>query len=569
MVEPIARAGLLLTIAATSAAAQGLTDRQRASIDSVFAPFGGTNRPGCALGVGRNGTPVYLSGYGMADLQSGLAIMPSSIFHVASVSKQFAAFAVALLARDGLLSLDDEVRTHVPELPDYGKRITIRHLIHHTSGIRDQWELLGLAGWRYPDDIFTQDDVLEIVRRQRALNFDPGDEYLYSNSGYTLLAIIAQRVSGKSLREFSDERIFQPLGMSSTHVHDDHTMIVPGRTSAYQRRPDSTWRISVPAFDTHGATSLFTTVGDLLKWQHHVGAATVGGEVLVREAETSSRLNNGKETNYGFGLTLEDYRGTRATGHGGADAGYRADVVRFPEHGLAIAVLCNFAEATPGRYARAVADVLLAEKLGLRAEPMAGAVSSSKDAANAAGIYRRPGTDLARRFEQRGDTLFAGNFDAAVAPLGPRRFAAFGLVAEFGGPEGKPAEWVRLLQRGATVDSLVRVARWSPTMPTLGAIAGDYWSDELGVGYRLAVKDSALWLHRPKRGDTRLTALFEDAFSAPGTGTIRVVRARGSAIGFRVTGGRVRNVAFDRRGPRPVSDSGARRSGLTRAGPAR
>jgi CubicO group peptidase (beta-lactamase class C family) len=310
-----------------AAEAQTLTKQTAVRIDSVFAPFAGTDRPGCSIAVSQNGNQVYAKGYGMSDLQYGLAIEPSSIFHVASVSKQFAAFAVALLAEDGKLSLDDEVRKYVPELPDLGKRITIRHLIYHTSGIRDQWELLGMAGWRYGHDLFTQDDVLEILKRQRALNFDPGEQWMYSNSGYSLIAMIVKRVSGKSLREFSDERIFKPLGMTNTHVHDDHQMIVPNRTSAYENGPNGEWRISIPTFDTHGATTLFTTAGDLLKWEQNFVTGTVGSRALLAEAERSAKLNNGKDTNYGFGIQLETYRGAPVRGHGGADAGYRADVL--------------------------------------------------------------------------------------------------------------------------------------------------------------------------------------------------------------------------------------------------
>lgn len=538
--------------AAGPLAGQGLSDRQRRQIDSVFAAYDGTGRPGCAVGIGRHGQTLYQRGYGMADLQHGLAITPSSIFHVASVSKQFAAFAVALLAEDGKLSLDDDVRTHVPELPDYGTRITIRHLIHHTSGIRDQWELLGLAGWRYPDDLFTQDDVLRIVRRQQALNFPPGAEYLYSNSGYTLLAIIVQRVSGQSLRAFSEERIFRPLGMTQTHVHDDHAMIVPWRTSAYAQRPGGGWRISTPTFDTHGATSLFTTVGDLLTWQQNFVAATVGSRALLREAETSSLLNDGRPTNYGFGISVERFRGVRATGHGGADAGYRADVVRFPDHGLAIAVLCNFAEATPNLYTRSVAGILLEGQLQPAPLPPARGTATAADLAVAAGVYRRPGTDQVWRLEVRDSALVLANYGVPLAALGPRRFTAFGLVLELVGPEGRPPEGVRMLSGETVIDSLVRVVAWSPSGPALQAMVGDYWSDELGVGYRVVLRDGALWLDRPKHGEAPLSPAFEDAFLAPGLGTVRAIRTGGRVSGLAITGGRVRNVRFVREVGRPA-----------------
>src|SRR5688572_23869827 len=226
----------LATLAALAPAADAqLPSATQRRVDSVFMHLDRTDSPGCVVGISQQGRPVYQRGYGMSDLQHRIALGPQSIFHVASISKQFTALSVALLAEEGKLSLDDEVRKHITELPDYGTPITVRQLIHHTSGLRDQWNLLSYAGWR-GDDVITERDVLDIVTRQRGLNFKPGDEYLYSNTGYTLLAIIVQRVSGKSLREFADERFFAPLGMRDTHFHDDHTMIVPGRTAAYQPR---------------------------------------------------------------------------------------------------------------------------------------------------------------------------------------------------------------------------------------------------------------------------------------------------------------------------------------------
>ncbi|HEX4931819.1 MAG TPA: serine hydrolase domain-containing protein, partial [Gemmatimonadaceae bacterium] len=228
--------GLIAALAAAPlpAGAQGtLSAEVRTRIDAVFSRWDRTDSPGCSLGISQDGREVYARGYGMSDLQHAIAITPASIFHVASVSKQFAAYSVALLAEDGRLSLDDDIRKYVPEIPDYGSRITIRHLIHHTSGLRDQWQLLGYAGWRFPEDLITEQDVMRIVSRQQGTNFTPGAEWVYSNTGYTLLAVIVKRVSGKSLREFAQERIFAPLGMTSTHFHDDHTMIVANRATAY------------------------------------------------------------------------------------------------------------------------------------------------------------------------------------------------------------------------------------------------------------------------------------------------------------------------------------------------
>lgn len=548
---------LLLLLAATTTAvapltAQSLSPADTRRIDSVFAAFDGTSRPGCSLGVSRNGTPVYLRGYGMADLQHGVPIGPTSIFHVASVSKQFAAAAVALLAQDGKLSLDDPVRKYVPELPDYGTPVTIRHLVNHTSGIRDHWELLGLAGWRYPDDVFTQADVLDIVSRQKALNFKPGDEYLYSNSGYALLAFIVERVSGKTLRAFSDERIFQPLGMTRTHVHDDHTMIVPGRTSAYQRDGDG-WRMSVPQFDTHGATSLFTTPGDLLKWQQNFVTGTVGGTALMREAETSALLNDGKPANYGYGISVDRYRGTEAFGHGGADAGYRADVVRFPAYDLAVAVACNFAEAVPGRYARAVGDVLVGDRLEPVAAPSTGstvAVSAAR-LAQVAGVYASPVSDQAYRFEVREGKLVLANFGATLEARSPSEFSLGGVSAFFDGPPDRVPARVRLVQGRTTLDSMPRLPAFAPNAEQEGEYLGEYWSDELRVGYRVERGDTGLVLRMFKHGVMPMRPIYADAYLAQRAGTVRFLRTRGRVTGFRVTGGRVRNVLFSKGAGRP------------------
>ena len=541
MMKLSALVGLALGISAT-AAAQTLTPVQIKRIDSVFAQFDGTNRPGCAVGVGQAGLPTYLRGYGMSDLQHGVPITPQSIFHVASVSKQFTAFAVGLLAQDGKLSLDDEVRKYIPELPDYGKKITLRHLIYHTSGIRDQWELLGMAGWRYPDDLFTQEDVLDIVVRQKELNFSPGDEYVYSNSGYSLLAIIVQRVSGKSLREFADLRIFQPLGMANTHVHDDHAMIVPGRTSAFEMGP-SGWKISIPDFDTHGATSLFTTVGDLLKWQHNFEAMTVGSPALIKDALTSVVLNPGKPANYGFGISIEKYRGAEAFGHGGADAGYRADVVRFPAHHLEIAVACNFAEATPNTYARAVADIVLEGKLLPRPAETKRAVVAMSGARleQLAGVYKAPSTDQVFVLSLKDGKLTLDNFGVPLEPVDESHFTVFGTPVEFAGPAGAVPVAVKI---AATGDSMLRMPAFHPPAAQLAEFAGEYWSDELRVSYRVDLKDSGLVVHPFKHTAKPLRPAFADAFVAGDAGTIRFVRTTGRVTGFRLTGGRVRNVAF-------------------------
>ena len=241
--------------------------------------------PGCALSVIKDGQIIYKRGYGIADLDHDIPINPETVFHVASISKQFTAAARSFCScRNDKFSLDDDVHKYIPELPDFGVPITIRQLTYHTSGLRDQWELLGLAGWRYSLDLITDDDVLELVSRQKELNFKPGDQHVYCNTGYTLLAQIVKRVSGQSLREFTARRIFIPLGMKNTHFRDDHAEIVKHIAYGYIDASGSNgYRLSVTNFDTVGATSLMTTVEDLARWDDNFYHPRVGGPELVEQ----------------------------------------------------------------------------------------------------------------------------------------------------------------------------------------------------------------------------------------------------------------------------------------------
>ncbi len=532
------------------AQASALPDSTAKKIDQVFAAWDHTTSPGCALGLTKDGAMIYSRGYGMSDLQYDLAITPASIFHVASISKQFTAFSVALLGQDGKLSVDDDFRKYVPEIPDYGKKITIRQLMYHVSGLRDQWELLGLAGWRFSEDLITEDDVLKIVARQKGLNFNPGDEYLYSNTGYTLLAVIVKRVSGKSLREFADERIFRPLGMTSTHFHDDHTMIVRNRTSAYEPRDGGGWKISIPVFDTYGATSLFTTVGDLLKWEQNFADGKIGGLALLKEATTSAVLNNKRPTNYGFGLSMGTYRGAAYVGHGGADAGYRADVIRFPQQGVAIAALCNMANAGPGALTRAVADIVLEKLEPVPAVP-ASVTLTQAQVERRAGAFKKVGSDDVLWVTASGGRLLLPAFGVALIPRNDSVFMIREAPYEFHFVRSTTgAEELRMITDEGT-QVYQRLPAFHPTAVQLQGYAGDYYSDELEARYSLVQLDSNLVLRTRKHPDMPLQPVFVDGFVVGPLGTLRFTRVGAKVTSFAVTGGRVRGLVFARRSSTP------------------
>lgn len=532
--------------------AQGvLPDSMRTRVDAVFARWDHTNTPGCALGISEQGRTVYERGYGMAELQYALAVTPQSIFHVASISKQFTAFSVALLAQDGKLSLDDDIRKFVPELPDYGTPISVRQLMHHVSGLRDQWQLLGYAGWRFPEDLITEQDVLNIVRRQKGLNFAPQAEYMYSNTGFTLLAMIVKRVSGRTLRDFAEQRIFAPLGMTHTHFHDDHTMIVPGRTSAYEPRDGGGWHISIPVFDTYGATSLFTTTGDLLKWMANLDRPTVGTSQLVAAAQTSAVLTDGTPANYGYGLTIGTYRGLSAIGHGGADAGYRAQVERYPARGLAIAVLCNASNSGPGVLLRRVADVMLGTSVPVAVVPVdtVPKAVSADVLARWVGTYRDTVGQGILRVRRSGDTLRLSD-GRRLMPTSDTTVRIAGTTGAFVlRSTGGVVNGVKQVPKG-TRDVVYR--RETPVVASsalLAVYAGSYYSEELDARYVLVARDSVLAVEHRKLTDAKLTPEFADGFSSSFGATILFTRdAKQRLTGFTLTDGRVRGVRFVREG---------------------
>lgn len=447
-----------------------------ARVDSIFAELDRPAGPGAAVAVLHRGEIVLERGYGLAQLEHDVAVAPGTVFHVASVSKQFAAFAVTLLAQDGQLALDDDIRVHLPELHDFGHHITVRHLIHHTSGIRDQWELLMIAGWRL-DDVITRDQIMALMRRQRELNFEPGAEYLYSNMGYTLLAEIVERVSGRTFGEFLDEHVFSPLGMHNTHVHDDHERVVPNR--AYSYRPVrgensdiSGWRNAVLSYANQGATSIFTTAGDLARWLRNFETAQVGGAAAIAQMYERGVLNSGDTIDYAFAIGRGDHHGHIGWGHGGADAGFRSYTAHFPAEQLGVVVLSNAANVNPGALGLAVADVYL------------------------------------------GRTAIAE--DVALTQV----------------------------TRSQTPEPV-----WQPSPDQLSAFVGDYYSPELGVVYTVEPRSGELFLTHHRHSDTRLTPVSEDGFRA-GSRLIRFERnAAGEVTGLRISGSRVRNLAFNRLAP--------------------
>ena len=358
-------AAVLALLIAGPAAAQTATMAPDASarVDAVFEGMAQPERPGCAVGVSRDGTTVLTRAYGLANLEYGVPLTPASIFESGSVAKQFTAAAIGLLVLDGKLAVTDPARKYVPELPECAAGITIQHLLTHTGGLRSQWPLLTIAGRPPGEAVHTIGEILDLVSRQRRLNFEPGEHYLYNNTAYTLLGVIVARVSGQSFQDFCHERLFAPLGMTSTQWRVDHRQVVKGRATAYRQSRDRGVQTFMSITDVVGNGGLLTTVGDLLRWNANLDDPTVGGRALVDWLETRGRLNDGTENEYARGLTVTTYKGLREVSHGGSTAGYQTFLARFPDARLSVAVLCNTTGANPSALAHRVGDVFHGDRL--------------------------------------------------------------------------------------------------------------------------------------------------------------------------------------------------------------
>jgi len=531
-------------------------------VDAIFSSYDRPDSPGCALGVIRDGEFVYRRGYGMANLEYGLPLGPDSVFRIGSTSKQFTAAAIALLAEEGKLTLDDPVRRHFPEFPAWADGMTVRQLVLHTSGIRDYLQLAFLAGKSDDADYYTDEWVLELLSRQQETNFPPGEQYLYSNSGYLLLAHIVQRVSGLSLREYAQNRIFGPLGMKHTHFHDDHRELVPRRATGYEPSADGGYRISMTTLDIVGDGSVFTTIDDLLLWDRNFYNNRLGrgGPDLITTMTTPGRLNNGEQLDYAFGLGISEFEGFTLVSHGGAFVGYRAEMLRLPQQRLSVAVLCNRADAAPTQLAREVAREFLPERKDTARPEAPGVIGteetpvlSAAQLQEYAGDFWEDNEAFAAETAVDDGKLWAVHSPTRrneLVPAGPDLFRMAGVpgvvYARFERDGGRISGLRRIID-GAEAGVFRRFTRRQATAGELASYAGTYFSPELDTGYRLYLSGDRLMFKIPFVAEQELTAMFGETFENPDYGSFSFERAGdGTVTGFSLQSGRVRNLAFTR-----------------------
>ena len=545
-----------LALVARSAKAQTPRDSLATRVDALFADVNSTASPGCALGVIRDGALVYARGYGMANLGEDIALSPSSTFYIASTSKQFTAASILLLAADGKLSLDDNVRKYIPELPDYGTPITIRNLVNHTSGIRDYLGLLALGAGR-AENVMSDDDIIALIARQKALNFKPGSEYSYSNSGYFLLGQIVKRVTGTSLKAYAESRIFRPLGMIHTGFHDDRLQTIHRPAIGYDQTPSGFAIDYYANFQGVGDGGLWTTVEDLALWDRNFYTHTVGGPALLQQQLTRGRLTNGDTLTYASGLMLGRYRGLPTVSHGGAFMGYRTELLRFPEQRFSVICLCTLSRMNPSMLAQKVADVFLASvfpqtfsvntQTDFRVELAAAALDSL------AGVYRNSQTGLIVPIAITGGRLTAAPFGAPM-PLAAVNATHFHTASPF--PVDvvfEPAatghgQRLRLsLGEDGKPDVFERIPALSIPPARLAEYAGEYWSEELQATYRFKIVGSSLTVTSPGDPPQTLTPTVRDAFVVPGAALTFGRDANGRITSAVLWVAQDRNVKFQRR----------------------
>lgn len=526
-------------------------------VDKLFSAWDKPDSPGASLAVIQKGEVIYKKGYGSANLEYNVPITPSTVFHVASVSKQFTAFAVAMLANQGKLRLDDDIRRHLPEVPDLGKTVTIQHLIHHISGLRDQWELLAIAGWRL-DDVITKEHILKMVKNQKELNFNPGEQYLYCNTGFTLLAEIVARTTGKSFREWTKENIFEPLGMSNTQFYDDHERIVKNRAYSYVPQRNNGFKKRRLNYANVGATSLFTTAEDMAKWVNNFDDGRVGGKDVIEQMHEQGVLNNGKKISYAFGLVMGEHKGLKTVSHSGGDAGYRSHVVRFPEQKFAVVVLSNLGSFDTSRIAREVADIYLAnvmkkeEKKTKKVEKKKFEPDTSWYEKFAGKYYFEPG--LIMTITKEKNQLMLQRNGGPKVTLIPESDIEYSI------PNRDEKLIFHLNNIGDVTkleltlgDNIMSGEKFDPAelnAQQLEEFVGDYHSEELRTNYQIIILDGKLVVQHQRHSDIQLNPTKKDIFlgSQWFFRQVRFTRNRENQVtGFRLSGGRVRNLRFDKK----------------------
>jgi CubicO group peptidase (beta-lactamase class C family) len=535
------------------------TDR----VDKLFARWDKKDSPGCAIGIIHDGEFIYRRGYGMANLEYDIPLTSRSVFRIGSTSKQFTAMCITLLEEEGKLSLDDDIRKHLPEMPDYGAQVTIRHLLHHTSGIRDYLTLAELAGVR-EDDYFVDGEVMALIARQKELNFLPAEEFLYSNSGYFLLSEIIRRITGKSMRDYAEERIFKPLGMTHTHFHNNHREIVKNRAAGYMPKKKGGFRISMTTLDMIGDGGVFTSVDDLLRWDRNFYSNRLGKgkPSLINSMLEKGRLSSGKKLIYARGLDVDSYRGVPFISHGGAFVGFRAEMIRFPKQRFSVIVLANLGTIDPSGLALEVAEIYLEDILEKKVAPEKKVEGPAFITLGETKLRQLAGTYVDKKKEHvvwikksaKGLTAIRGGNPVAFLPVNKTHFVSQAPPHHFSLQflEKEGILHLKLAGAGPALEEFFHVPDFNPTAKEMSIYTGKYYSPELDVSFTLKLNEGKLCLQNenpfknvPEEGMKPV----DKKWFILDWWQIKFEIEKGEVSSFAISAGRVKNIRFDRIDP--------------------
>lgn len=529
---------------------------QSTAIDSLFSAWDSMETPGAALGVIRDGQLIYAKGYGSADLEHDVPITPETVFYIGSVSKQFVTFCILLLEEQGKLDLDDRIQKYLPEFPEYDAPLTIRHFIHHTSGVRDYLTLMDLKGRSYLDHI-TPLEVYDLIKRQQELNFTPGERYLYSNSCYFMLAMIVEKASGMPIREFARENIFEPLGMAHSLFYDDNRDLIKNRAFSYYKRDDG-YENLINRFDLVGSGGVYSNIEDLALWDQNFydNQLGAGGPSLIEKMQADGKLNNGESAGYAFALNVGEYRGLKTVSHGGALAGYRSELLRFPEQRFSVVILANRGDANPTGMCYRVADILLegaftdaVETEGESVKPEAAAITPAEFThAQLAGDYEiEPGILLEIRMEK--DSLHVvQNWNQADYPIVHYSGNTYHIPGEtgiefvFSGLKDGSTQLLTVVQNGRET-KCKRIDRSFIPPGGLEAYTGNYYSEEIDATYHIYLREGDLQLRIEATEPQVLQYYDSDLLTSEGM-LFRFERENGQLTGFELDAGRVQHLKF-------------------------
>jgi len=545
-----------LLLMALQANAQ-ISDSQSQKIDSLFLEWNRPNHPGGAIGIMQNGQTTFSKAYGLASLEYLVPNTPGTIFNTGSVSKQFTAMGIVVLHQEGKLSVDDDIRNYLPELPDFGETITIRHMLHHTSGLRSLHAMLELAGWR-GDDSRTNGDLNRFMLNQRDLNFKPGDEYNYCNTGYMLMVNIIEKVTGEKFPVWMKHTVFEPLGLTNTYVEDNYSRIVANNATSYYQVGQNTFERAVEYWGYVGSGNMHSTTNDILQWLRNFQDPQPGWEAHFAMMQTVDPLNDGEENNYAFGVGIGNFDGHGSIGHGGSIGGFRANIITYPDQELSIAMLTNFSSAPIGQTLNAISKILLGEPLEEELDevhdPVKTVKLSNKALAAYEGMFWNEEENIARKIYLKNDTLRyyrSASSENPIVPLGKDEFQMLGVgdvVSIIFKIKSQDRSMIVTVGDGQP-GTFTGFDASEPGKKELESYTGTFYSPELETIYQIYLKNDSLFYHHARHGDKEMNLRKKDVLEGEWPLSISKYKRNeeGQVTGIRVSNGRVKNLWFEKK----------------------